>query len=139
MVGQAKINGIDIANYGALLVSGAYEALLTPPAMKEYVSNTSRNAHGVKYTIPTGTAVTDEREVSFSVFIEGDTEDEYLERVEAFLGAITDGVFTFDVPRLKKRYKLLYKSCSKYGDFGLKRGKFTLKLVEPNTKDRETI
>ena len=43
MKGQAYINEKDIfVNYGATLIRGAYEALLTPAAAKSYISNESR-------------------------------------------------------------------------------------------------
>lgn len=137
MTGQAEINGKDIwTTWGASLCKGCYEVLLTPSSMKDYIQNESRLEHGVRIIANSQTAKTTARIIQLQFFIEGNTVEEYLSRYNSFLNEITNGVFTFKVYRLNATYKLVYTDCSKYGNYGEKRGKFTLKFIEPNTKDR---
>ena len=139
MEGQAYINNKDIwTNYGAILRRGAYEALLTPAAVKPYITTESRLQHGKRY-VASDNAKMQEREITLNIFIEGESEEQYLERYEAFLNAITNGVFELKVPRLKRVFKFVYLACAKYGDYGIKKGNFALRLSEPNPKDRPLI
>lgn len=139
MKGQAYINNIDIWEaYGAMLQRGSYEALLTPPAAKDYITSDSRNENGKRYVINNGVKVK-EREIAISVIVEGETEEDYLYKYEQFINAITQGVFELKVPKLHRIYRLVYSTCSKYGDYGLKRGIFALRLIEPNPNDRPIV
>lgn len=137
MKGQAYINGKDIwETWRATLLKGAYEALLKPASMKSYISNSSRMEHGVRYVTDSNLAKTDERSLSIPLLIEGSTVDNYISNLESFMAEMEKGSLTLNIPALKREYKLVYTDCSSYGDFGEKVGKFTLKLIEPNTKDR---
>lgn len=133
--GQAYINDVDVANYGATFIRGWYEALLTPAPTKQYISNNSRLEHGIRVVANEQNTKLDKREVQLQVMIEGATQAAYLQHYESFLDAITKGLFSLRVPALNNRtYKLVYTSCTKYGNYGLKKGIFTLKFTEPNPK-----
>lgn len=135
---QIKINGIGIrSEWGAWLVKGGYEKLLSPAPMKSYITNTSRLNHGTDYVVHN--PVTDSRELSLQFFIEGNTELDYLSKYKSFIDELEKGSIVLSVPRLKTIYKLVYIRCSSYGDYGLKKGKFTVNFIEPNVKDREVI
>lgn len=140
MKGQAYIDGVDISTWGVLLLKGCYEALLKPAPMKDWITNTSRLDDGVEYFAKS--AKINSRSISLSVFIEGkasgnvSAESDYLNKYQAFIDAISQGVFKLSVPALGLTYKLVYNECSSYGDYGRNKGKFTLKLTEPNPKDR---
>lgn len=127
------------STFGALLIRGAYEALLTPPPMKDYIVADSRLRHGSEYLVNTQTAMKKQRELTIYFFIEGSSVEDYLWKYEYFLDTIAKGVIQFKVPRLGRIYKLVYTSCSKYGNYGEKRGKFALKFIEPDPTDREVI
>ena len=137
MTGQAYINNKDIfLTWGMTLISGAYEALLTPAPMKDYIENKSRGMHGSRIVAAAENARMDSRNVSIPFFIEGATEAEYLTRFESFITEITSGMFTLKIPRMQRSFKLVYTECSKYGNYGMTRGKFIAKFKEPNPKDR---
>lgn len=140
MKGQAYINGNDIwLSYSAALVKGAYEALLTPAPMKDYISSSNRMKDGVSYVVDTTSRKTDKRSVSFSIFIQGSSINDYLSKYSALMSELTKGVILLKVTTLKTIYKLVYIESSKYGDYGVKAGKFTFKFDEPNISERETI
>ena len=140
MTGQAYINGKDIwLTWGASLVKGTYEKLLKPPPMKDYITNSSRLEHGVRVITKSSTAKTDERELSIQFFIQGSSESDYLKKLSSFVSELEQGSIELKVPRLGLVYKLVYTDCASYGDYGIKMGKFAVKLKEPNTKDRQTI
>lgn len=140
MKGQAYINGKDIwETWGAMFCKGTYERLLKPPAMKEYIKNSSRLEHGVRMIANSATSRTDEREVSIQFIIEGGSSTEYLSRLTSFLSELQGGAIELRVPRLSTIYKLVYTDSSSYGDYGTKMGKFTVKFIEPNIKDRTLL
>lgn len=131
---------VDLDEFGITLTRGWREALLAPPPVKTYVSNDSRLEHGVAVVASAKYAKKNKRDVSLSFFLEGETEDDYLDKYERFLEKIAyNGEFCLKVSCLKRVYKLVYTQCTKYGDYGLKKGNFTLKLTENNPYDREKL
>ena len=140
MKGKFYINGKDAySEFGAVFLRGTYETLLKPAPMKDYITNTSRLEHGVRYLANANTAKTNERTIQLSIFINGSSERDYIEKVSALMTELEKGSFTLKVMDLGYVYNLVYTDCASYGDYGRKRGKFTLKLIEPNTKDRQTV
>ena len=134
---QMTINNVDISVYGATLIKGGYEAFLTPPERKELITNESRLSHGtqvlnepVKYQ---------QRDLQLQFFIEGSTEAAYLANYTAFLGAITNGVIVVGVPVLNTLFRLVYLRCSKYGNYGKKKGKFAIAFREYDVSQRTLI
>ena len=131
---------IDLDTFGITLTRGWREELLTPPPVKSYVSNDSRLEHGVTVVASAKYVRKDKRDVSLSFFLEGETEADYLAKYEQFLNKIAySGEFCFKVPCLKRVFRFVYTQCSKYGDYGLKKSNFTLKLTENNPNDREAV
>lgn len=140
LVDEADSAYIDLDAFGITLVRGWREALLTPAPVKGYVTNDSRLEHGQSVIAAPKYAKKDKRDVSISFFLEGNTEEDYLQKYEDFLNKIAySGEFCMKVPRLKRVYKLVYSQCSQFGDYGLKKGKFVLKLTEYNPNDREKL
>lgn len=131
---------IDIDTYGITLTRGWREALLAPPPVKNYISNDSRLENGVAIVATAKYVRQDKRDINLSFFLEGISEEDYLDKYERFLEKIAyNGEFCLKVPCLKRVYKLVYTQCSKYGDYGLKKSNFTLKLTENNPNDREKL
>lgn len=131
---------VDLGEYGVTLIRGWREALLKPASTKDYTKNDSRLEDGVRIVASSKYSKQKERDVQFSCIIEGTSEKDYLDKYESFLNAIAyDGSILFKVPSLKRIFKLVYTDCTKFGDFGLKCGNFTLKFTEPNPADREAI
>ncbi|MGL5957996.1 MAG: hypothetical protein ACRCZZ_05335 [Phocaeicola sp.] len=135
MKNQAYINNVDISIYGAYLTTGAYAALRKPAPEKELVENKSRLEHGKRVVATSETIRKDERNVNLSIWIVGESEEDFLTKFNAFMSAAS-GQFQLKVPKMRTVYKLVYKDCSSYVEYSLKKAKFTLKLEEPNPNDR---
>ena len=146
MKNQAFIKGyndtqsVDIDSFGVTLVRGWREALLTPPPVKSYISNSNRKQDGINALTAPEFCKKDKRDVELPFYIEGSNEEEYLSNLSDFFEKIAySGEISLKVPQLRTVYKLVYTSCSKFGDYGLKRGTFTLKMTENNPGNRENI
>nr|DAF41323.1 MAG TPA: hypothetical protein [Caudoviricetes sp.] len=138
MESECYINGFNIwEKWKAYFGKGAYEALLTPAPLKAFIENECRLEHG-KRVIPSNPKM-DERNLTLSIFVEGATEEEYLRNYESFVNELHKGLIEMKVPCLNKVFKFYYNGCQKYGDYGFKKGKFSLKLREPNPADRRNI
>ena len=138
MEGQAYINDKDIwLTWSAMLAKGTYEKLMKPASMKEYISNSSRLEHGTRIIASPEIVRTQQREIQIQFFIEGASESDYLLKYASFIDELQKGKIEFRVPKLNCTYKLVYTECSSYGDYGRQIGKFTVKFIEPNVKDRE--
>lgn len=138
--GEGDTKYVDLAEFGVTLTRGWREALLTPAPVKDYVSNDSRIEHGVNMIATPECTKLNKRNVDIPLFLEGHSTEDYLEKLESFFEKIAySGEFCMKVPCLKRVFKFVYSQCSKFGDYGLKKGNFTLKLVEPNPKDRLKI
>lgn len=131
----ATINDKNLSTFGAYLCTGAIEALLTPAPIKKPIENDSPIADG-KDIVMGERAYIDERSVSISLFVNGSSQTDYLKKYEALVAELQKGTVVLSVPALGKTFRLLYDGCSKYGDYGLTRGKFTIKFREPNPADR---
>lgn len=140
LVDEADNAYIDLNTFGVTLTRGWREALLTPPPVKEYVTNDSRIENGMSVIASPQFSKMQKRDVRLSFFLEGNDENDYLSKYEAFLNKIAySGQICLKVPVLKRVFKLVYSQCSKFGDYGLKKGNFTLKLTEYNPNDREKL
>lgn len=140
LVSESDAGYIDLNEYGITLIRGWREALLTPTGIKSIVTNDNRLEHGVSVIASSQYIKKDKRDITLSFFLEGSDEMDYLQKYEEFLNKIAyNGQFCLKVPCLKKVFKLVYSSCSKYGDYGLKKSNFTLKLTEHNPNDREVV
>ena len=138
IINEVKINGKGLwTTFRGQLAKGAYEKLLAPAPMKEYITDSSRLNNGI--TVLAVNPKTDSREITLQIFIEGDTQDEYLINYNLFVKELQKGEISFAVPKLKTIFRFVYTGVSSYGDYGLKRGKFTVKFIEPDVTKRETI
>lgn len=140
LLGEDDTKYVDLNEFGVTLIRGWREALLTPAPVKSYVNNDSRLEHGISMVATADCAKVNQREVDLPMFLEGETEDDYLDKLEKLFNKIAySGEICMKVPVLKRVFKFVYSQCAKFGDYGLKKGNFTLKLVEPNPKDRLKI
>lgn len=140
LLGEDDTKYVDLNEFGVTLIRGWREALLTPAPVKSYVSNDSRLEHGISMVATADCSKVNQREIDLPMFLEGETEDDYLDKLEKLFNKIAySGEICMKVPVLKRVFKFVYSQCTKFGDYGLKKGNFTLKLVEPNPKDRLKI
>lgn len=138
--GETIVTYTDLGEYGITLIRGWREALLKPASVKDYTSNDSRLEHGVRMVATAKFAKMSQREVQISMLLEGSTQSDYLKKYQTLLNAIAySGLVHLKVPCMGLVFKMVYSDCSKYGDFGMTKGNFTLKLTEPNPSDRETF
>ena len=132
MIGLAFINDRDMwGTYGARLSKGTYEALLTPTSLKPFIENSSRLLHGTEVWVEQNPRM-QERDVSFVITITGKSEKDYLEKYHNLIQVFQQGWVELRVPKLHTEYRLLYDSCTKFGNYGLKLGKFSLRFREPD-------
>lgn len=137
LVDEADSAYVDLDTFGITLIRGWREALLTPAPVKSYVTNNSRLEHGQSVIATSKYVKKDKRDVSISFFLEGNSQEDYLKKYESFLDKIAySGQFCLKVPCLRREFKLVYSQCSQFGDYGLKKGKFTIKFTESNPNDR---
>lgn len=137
MTNQLYIDGTDVKEWGITLVKGCYEALLTPPPVKDLITNSSRMEHGKRVIVGTADMKYKDRNVTLNLFLEGETEDDYLGKLRGFMTKLMQGELAFYVPRLRTTYHFVYSQISSYGDYGVKKGKFALELNEPNPDNRQ--
>ena len=124
--------------YGVTLTRGWREALLKPAAVKDYSKNDSRLEDGIRIIAKKEYAKKKERDIQLPFILEAESETQYLANYEKFLNDIAySGMIYLKVPVMNKVFKVVYTDCQKFGDFGLKKGNFTLKLTEPNPADRD--
>ena len=124
--------------YGVTLTRGWREALLKPAAVKDYSKNDSRLEDGIRIIAKKEYAKKKERDIQLSFILEAESETQYLANYEKFLNDIAySGMIYLKVPVMNKVFKVVYTDCQKFGNFGLKKGNFTLKLTEPNPADRD--
>ena len=118
--------------FNARLGRGAYEALLTPAALKPHVENASRLMHGTQVLV--NNPKLQERDVSLVITIQGSTQEEYLDKYAKFVAVLQKGEVELKIPALSKEFRLIYESCTKFGNYGLRYGKFSLRFREPEPK-----
>ena len=85
LVGEADTAYADLDTFGVTLVRGWREALLTPAPVKNYITNDSRLEHGEAIIASSKYAKLAKRDVSITFFLEGNSQDDYLQKYEVFL------------------------------------------------------
>lgn len=139
MTGELFINGKDAwTEWGVNMGSGFLDAVDAPLPMKAYIEDESRLEHGKR--MDTASAKADSREITVGFTITGSSESDYRTKRKAFFETLEAGLFTLSVPALGADvYKFVY--TGKSVTYGMSRsrsfGHFTMKVTEPNPKDRE--
>ena len=138
MTGDLFINGKDAwATWGIRMGDGFLDTIDGFNEMKDYIENESRLEHGKRVII--NNPKVDEREITLSFTIEGNSENDYRTKKKSFQAELEKGTVNIKVPTLGSEvYKLVYlgKSLS----YGLSPdrcfGKVSGKFCEPNPMDR---
>ncbi len=139
MKGKCWINKKDAFIYwGVILSDSATNALRTPAPMKENVENKSRLEHGKRVVYGTDTARVDERDLTLVVYIRAANQTQFDERFDSFIEELQKGRIEIEIAsRPGIVYRCDYNSASQFSQFNGRLGKLTLRLNEPNPKDRE--
>ena len=134
---EITINGYILSNLGVTLLEGSYASLLTPPQMKDWVSNDDPRMDGIDYIVPE-TPVVKERNVNLYFMVKGATQAEFLSRYNTFIGLLQSGMANVSIPDLGETYALKYESCTSFDHFGLTVCKVAVKFTEPQPKNMAT-
>jgi len=137
MTGELKINGKDAYDtWGVSLEDGAISTLMTPPAMKDFVSNQSRLEHGKR--VMTLNPKYDSRELTLEMHLCAKTKDDFLTKYGKFCDEVlSTGVLHISTSHQSGvTYHCIYNSCTQFSAFLSGIAKFSLKLTEPNPANR---
>lgn len=129
------INDKPLSDYGVMMLAGSYASLLTPPQMKEWVSNDNPRKNGVDY-LPPNTTLVKERDVTLIFGIQGDTLSDFITKYNQFITLIQGGIIKIHIPDLERNYYLKYENCTSFDHCNLKACKIAVKFIEPDPTKR---
>lgn len=131
-----RINGKDAkATWGVVFDSSAVSALMTPPPMKSRIKDESRLEHGER--VITDNAKVDKRDLTLTISLYACSETTFYSHYNAFCTELEGERIDIELGDLPGTvYKCVYMSCSQFTQYNGRLAKFSLKLEEPNPKDR---
>ena len=132
---EETINNIPLSQYGAILMAGAYAELLKPAEVKPGASNNDPRKNGTEY-IERPAPKVQERTLSLVFGINGNNEDDFLAKYNAFVALLQTEFLELYVPRLSKTFRLKYEACTQFDNFNLRGCKIAVKFTEPNPANR---
>lgn len=134
--GELFINGKDAyTTWGMSMDNTSLSSLMTPAPMKDYIENKSRVENGK--SVITTTVKTDERSLTLVVNISAKNEIDFFSKYLSFCEELEKGTLNIETKyQSGVIYKTIYISCSQFAQLLRGIAKFSLKLVEPNPKDR---
>lgn len=137
--GELIINGYDAyERWGMSMDNTSLSAIMTPAGMKSNVKTKSRISHGSVVSI--SNPKVEERNVNVNFQITAKNTDIFFERYMSFCEELERGLL---IVKTKYQpnvfYRFEYKQCSQFSQFIREMAKFTLKLVEPNPKERGEV
>lgn len=131
------INGKDArSTWGVVTTPNTLNALLNPCTMKDYPVFDSRLEHGSR--IDTSNPKVAQRDLNMEIQMTAASPEEFYSRHAAFCEELEKGAFdlyTTDRPGVIYHFK--YNSCNQYSQFCRGIATLSLKVTEPNPKDRE--
>lgn len=134
---QLYINGKDAwETWNVYLEEGSERSLLLPANNKEFVSNKNRSEHGKRIIVDSPRL--DERDLQLVFCIIADTEDNFLEKYDAFVAELNSGWVQLKVIKVKKVYNLTTSSFLDLGYYE-QMGKLSVRFNEPNPDERSII
>jgi ATP-dependent helicase YprA (DUF1998 family) len=136
MKGDLYINNKDAyATWGISLDETSLSALMTPAPSKPFVENKSRLEHG-KQIIANNPKV-DERNITLQINLTASNEVLFFARYTSFCQELETGLLYIRTKyQSDVMYRTVYLSCQQFSQFMRGIAKFSLKLNEPNPKDR---
>lgn len=130
------INGKNAqTEWGVLTTGNTLSALLAPAPAKERVTNTSRLEHGTR--IDSSNPKVAQRELNLEIQMTAESETQFYARHDALCEELEKGsldLYLSDRPTVI--YHLEYNSCNQYTQFRRGIATLSLKVTEPNPKDR---
>lgn len=136
MKGQLYINDVDVSTFGVSMDSSALSTLMTPPSLKEWVSNECRDEDGARY-LKSLVPKKDKREFTLTFNLLAPDVDTFHTRYAKLCELLAAGVLNI---RTKYQpsvvYRCVFQKCSQFSEFRLEMASFQLSLVEPDPSDR---
>ena len=123
--------------WGVRMGKGFLDVLGASSPMKEFIENKSRLEHGKRVII--NDPKIDEREITLSFTIEGNSQSDYQAKKKAFFEELYKGVVDIQVPANSNEiYHLIYlgKSVAYAQSLDHTFGKISAKFNEPNPANR---
>ena len=123
--------------WGVRMGEGFLDVLGASSPMKEFIENKSRLEHGKRVII--NDPKIDEREITLSFTIEGNSQSDYKAKKKAFFEELYKGVVDIQVPANSNEiYHLIYlgKSVAYAQSLDHTFGKISAKFNEPNPANR---
>ena len=123
--------------WGVRMGEGFLDVLGASSPMKEFIENKSRLEHGKRVII--NDPKIDEREITLSFTIEGNSQSDYQAKKKAFFEELYKGVVDIQVPANSNEiYHLIYigKSGAYAQSLDQTFGKISAKFNEPNPANR---
>ena len=135
--GQLKINGKDAyLTWGISMDDTSLSALMTPPSVKQYITNDDRLRHGKEY-LHTPVYV-ESRDLTLQLNLTAKDEEQFFARYASFCDVLAKGVLDIETSYQKGIiYHCVYQSCSQFSQFMRGIGKFVLKITEMNPNNRK--
>lgn len=135
-IGELFINGKDAyTTWGVMMDTESLSLLMTPSSNKDYIINRNRNQNGSRVIVDNPKV--NERVLNLTLQMVAKNEDEFFAKYLLFCKELEKGnlnIRTKYQPNVV--YKTVYNSCTQFTQFVREMAKFTLKLTEPNPKDR---
>ena len=132
------INNKDAyATWSVRMGEGFLDVLGASSPMKEFIENKSRLEHGKRVII--NNPKVDEREITLSFTIEGNSQSDYQAKKKAFFEELYKGAVDIQVPANSNEiYHLIYlgKSVTYAQSLDRTFGKISAKFNEPNPTNR---
>lgn len=134
---QLYINDKDAwETWGVFLEEGSERALLLAANNKEFVSNKNRSEHGKRVIVDNPRL--EERDVQLVFCFLTESEDDFLEKYDAFVAELNKGWVQMRVIKVKKVYNFTTTNFQDLGYYG-QMGKLSVRFNEPNPDNRSII
>ena len=125
------------ATWGVRMGEGFLDVIGASAPMKDFIENKSRLEHGKRVII--NNPKVDEREITLSFTIEGNSQSDYQSKKKAFFDELYKGKIDIQIPANSSEvYHLIYTGKSVTYAQSLDRtfGKISAKFNEPNPANR---
>ncbi|EJX09584.1 hypothetical protein EVA_02305 [gut metagenome] len=140
MTGDLFINGKDAyTEWGISLDPMSLSALMTPAPNKPLIESKSARMDGKQVIVGTANPPKmDEREITLTLNLTARTETIFFANYEKFCTELSKGILDIRTRfQPQVTYHTIYLSCIQFTQFMRGLAKFSLKLNEPNPKNRK--
>lgn len=130
---EITINDTPLSTFGAIMLSGSYEALLTPADIKDYVSNDDPSKNGTDYSVDLDyEPKVKERQVTLLFGIKGRDMANFMMAKDTFIRTVQDGMVKLYVPEMGRTFFLLYETCTSFNYHYPNACDIAVRFIEPD-------